>query len=110
MSVVTQCGSLKCLEDSLRSLLRDIRDLRVGDIPRSLDLEAAPTLDRWSHGLIPARCLVGSVRGHPILGNLARVHTSELVLIDPEHGWARTWSQYYRLGAPEGAATGSGSS
>src|ERR1700687_1818652 len=94
MSVVTQCGSLKCLEDSLRSLLRDIRDLRVGDIPRSLDLEAAPTLDRWSHGLIPARCLVGSVRGHPILGNLARVHRSE----------------YGRVGAPERAAPAAGTS
>jgi hypothetical protein len=110
MSVVTQCESLKCLEDSLRSLLCDIRDLRVGDIPRSLDLEAAPTIDRWSFGLVPARCIVGSVRGHPILGNRARVHTSELVLIDPEHGWARTWSRYYRLGTREEPATTSGSS
>ncbi len=107
MSVVTQCGSLKCLEDSLTNLLHDIRDLRVGDIPRSLDLEAAPTVDQWSHGLIPARCLVGSVRGHPIR---ARVHTSQLVMIDPEHGWARTWSRYYRLGTREGPATAFGTS
>jgi hypothetical protein len=109
MSVVTQCGSLKCLEDSLTSLLRDIRDLRVGELPRSMDLEAAPTIEQWSHGLTPARCIVGSVRGHPILGNRARVHTSQLILIDPEHGWARTWSRYYRLGKPEGPAIGSGS-
>lgn len=110
MSVVTQCGSLKSLEDSLTSLLRDISDLRVGEIPRSLDLEAAPTIDQWSYGLIPARCIVGTPVGHPILGKRARVHTAQMVLMDSESGWARTWSRYYRLGAPERPPTGSGSS
>lgn len=107
MSVVTQCGSLDSLEDRLTKLLRDIRNLRAGELPSSEDLRAAPLIDKWSYGLIPARCIAGSVRGHPILGNRARVHTSELVLIDPEHGWARTWSRYYRLGTPDGPATGS---
>jgi hypothetical protein len=110
MPVVTQCGSLKSLEDSLTTLLSDIRDLRTSEVPRSLDLMSAPAIDQWSFGLVPARCIVGSVRGHPILSNRARVHTSQLVLIDPENGWARTWSRYYRLGAPERPATGSGSS
>jgi hypothetical protein len=110
MSVITQYGSLNSLQDSLTTLLCDIRDLRTGEIPRSVHLRAAPTIDQWSYGLVPARCIAGSVRGHPILGNRARVHTSELVLIDPENGWARTWSRYYRLGAPEGPATHSGSS
>jgi hypothetical protein len=102
MSIITQCGSLNSLEDSLTSLLFDIHDLQMGEIPRSADLRAAPIIDKWSYGLVPARCIAGSVRGHPVLGNLARVHTSELILIDPEHGWARTWSRYYRLGVPEG--------
>jgi hypothetical protein len=86
MPVITQYGSLSSLQDSLTSLLCDIRDLRTGEIPRSMDLRAAPTIDKWSYGLVPARCVAGSVRGHPILGNLARVHTSELILIDPGHG------------------------
>jgi hypothetical protein len=107
MSVVTQCGSLDSLEDRLTKLLRDIRNLRAGELPSSEDLRAAPLIDKWSYGLIPARCIAGSVRGDPILGNRARVHTSELVLIDPEHGWARTWSRYYRLGTPDGPATDS---
>jgi hypothetical protein len=110
MSVITQYGSLNSLQDSLTSLLCDIRDLRTGEIPRSIDLKAAPTIDQWSYGLVPARCIVGSVRGHPILSNRARVQTSELILIDPENRWARTWSRYYLLGAPERPATGSGSS
>lgn len=104
MSVITQCGSLNSLQDSLTSLLSDIRDLRAGEIPRPMDLSAAPAIDHWSYGHIPARCIVGSVRGHSILGNRARVHTSQLVLLDPENGWARTWSRYYRLGAPERSA------
>lgn len=105
MSVITQCGSLNSLQDSLTSLLCDIRDLRAGDMPRPMDLSAAPAIDQWSYGLVPTRCIVGSVREHPILGNRARVHTSQLVLIDAENGWARTWSRYYRLGAPERSAT-----
>lgn len=109
MSVITQCGNLNFLQNSLTSLLCDIRDLQAGEIPRQMDLSAAPAIDQWSYGLVPARCIVGSVREHPILGNCARVHTSQLVLIDPENGWARTWSRYYRLGAPERPATGSGS-
>jgi hypothetical protein len=108
MSVITQCGSLNSLQDSLTSLLCDIDDLQIGELPRSIDLNAAPAIDQWSYGLVPARCIVGSVRGHPILSNRARIHTSQLVLIDPEEGWARTWSRYYRLGAPERPATGLG--
>jgi hypothetical protein len=110
MAIATCCGSLDGLQEPLIKLLHDIRDLRAGEMPRSMDLAASPTIDQWSFGLMPARCIVGSVRGHPILGNRARVHTSQLILIDPEHGWARTWSRYYRLGRPEGPATGSGSS
>ena len=108
MSVITQYGSLNSLCDSLTSLLCDVRDLRTGEMPRSMDLRATPIIDKWSYGLVPARCIAGSVRGHPILGNLARVHTAELVLIDPESGWARTWSRYYRLGEPERPATSRG--
>jgi hypothetical protein len=106
MSAITKSAGLNSLEGSLTSLLRDVRYLRTGGMPRPADLSAAPVIDQWSYGLVPARCIVGSVRGHPILGNSARIHTSELILIDPEHGWARTWSRYYRLGTPEPPATG----
>lgn len=101
MSIITQCGSLNFLKDNLTSFLCDIHNLQNGEMPRSMDLSVAPTVDQWSYGLIPTRCIVGLVRGHPILGNRASVHTSQVVLLDPENGWARTWSRYYRLGAPE---------
>jgi hypothetical protein len=105
MSVVTQCGRLDSLEDRLTKLLRDIRDLRPGEMPHSAELRAAPFIEKWSYSFLPACCIAGSVRGHLVLGNLARVHTSALIHIDPERGWARTWSRYYRLGVPEGAAS-----
>jgi len=107
MAVISERGSLISLENELTSLLCDIRSLRAGDLPSSEDLRGAPIIEEWSYGLIPASCIVGSVRGHPILGNRARIHTSHLVLIDPDHGWARTWSRYYRLGAPERPANSS---
>jgi hypothetical protein len=110
MSTITQSGSLNSLEDSLASLLSDIHDLQIGEIPRLMNLKSAPVIDQWSYGLLLVCCLAGSVREHPILGNRTRIQTSQLVLIDPEHGWARTWSRYYRLGAPERSATGSGNS
>jgi hypothetical protein len=69
MSEITKSASLNSLQDSLTSLLRDIRYLRTGGMPRSADLSAAPVIDQWSYGLVPAGCIVGSVRGHPILGN-----------------------------------------
>ncbi len=101
MSIVTQRGSLTLLKDRLTSFLSDIHDLQNGKMPRSLTLSVVPTVDRWSYGLVPTRCIVGSIREHPILGNHTRVHTSEVVLVDPENRWARTWSGYHRLGAPE---------
>jgi hypothetical protein len=110
MSVITQCGSLNSLEDKLTSLLFDIHDLQMGEIPRSMDLSAAPVIDQWSYGLVPARCIVGSRCGHSIVSNRTRVHTSQLVLVDPENSWARTWSRCYRLGTPETPATSSGGS
>ena len=110
MAVATCYGDLDSLQERLTKLLHDIRDIRVGAIPRLTDLESSPIIEQWSYGLVPAPCIVGSVRGHPILGNSPRIQTSQLVLIDPENGWARTWSRYYRLGAVEGPAINSRSS
>jgi hypothetical protein len=92
----------------LEKLIGDLRNLSAGKTPSEHKLQAFPLLDQWSFGFLPAACLVGSVRGNPILGNRARVHTSQLVFVDQEHGWARTWSRCYRLGTR--SATGSDSS
>ena len=105
MSLFNPYGSLEYLQDSLTSLLDDVREIQIGRKPNPTDLSSAPLISEWSYGLFPTRCIVGSVLGHPILGNRPRIRTSEIILVDPECGWARTWSRYYRLGSPAQRST-----
>lgn len=79
-----------------------ITALSAADIgPSPEDLEGAPHLDMWRALLAPecAPILTGNVSGHPILG-ARMITTSQLVAIDPDAGWARTASRWYRLGMP----------
>jgi len=50
--------------------------------------------------------LAGATTGHPLLGDCPIIRTSELFAIDADRGWARTYSRFYRLGRPGGAARG----
>jgi hypothetical protein len=85
-------------EQRLSGLLDDLQDLRANGSPCAERLRAAPRIERWSLGLFPTPCLLGTAFEHPLLGSGRRVHTSALILIDPEAGWARTLSRFYRLG------------
>lgn len=89
-------------EQRLSGLLDDLRELRADGSPRAEHLRAAPRIERWSLGLLPTPCLLGTAFGHPLLGSGRHVHTSMLILIDPEAGWARTLSRFYRLGVRAG--------
>jgi hypothetical protein len=44
--------------------------------------------------------LYGSVSGHPRLGDRPFVRTSPVIWLSIKLGYARTYSRYYRLGAP----------
>lgn len=59
----------------------------------------APVLSDWKAAISPGLhvMLWGEVTDHPLLGT-ASITTSQLVAIDPEAGWARTASRWYRLG------------
>jgi hypothetical protein len=85
-------------EQRLSGLLDDLRELRADGSPCAERLRAAPRIERWSLGLLPTPCLLGTAFEHPLLGSGRRIHTSMLILIDPEAGWARTLSRFYRLG------------
>lgn len=85
--------------DDLARLLIDLRRIAADSGPSSADLRSAPLLDRWTIGFVPAACLTGAVYGHPILGDKARVTTSQLVMLEPSKSWARTVSRFYRLGS-----------
>lgn len=78
-------------------VLRAIAAAAVG--PTEADLAQAPTLSDWKAAISPGGHIMlwGEVTDHPLLGN-ASIHTSQLIAIDREAGWARTASRWYRLG------------
>lgn len=78
-------------------VLRAIAAAEAG--PTEEDLAQAPILSDWKAAISPGGhvMLWGEVTNHPRLGN-ASIHTSQLIAIDPEAGWARTASRWYRLG------------
>jgi hypothetical protein len=106
MTIATYCGDLNVVQEQLIRLLDDIRELRAENAPAAVQLEEAPLLDQWSLGLVPAPCIVGTLVERPIFRNRTRVHTHQMVLIDPEVGWARTWSGFYRLGTRQTVESG----
>jgi hypothetical protein len=42
--------------------------------------------------------LVGNVAGHPHLTDGRSIRTSQLIWLDRDRKWARTWNRVYRLG------------
>lgn len=87
--------------ERLSALVDDMRAIADGILPEELTGVETPVLDRWLRAAQFAPCLVGLSSGHPLLPGRNRfISTSKLWLIDEEHGWARTWSRWYRLGRP----------
>ncbi len=72
--------------------------------PSPSDMAGAPMLDRWLIGSRRAPALVGTVAGHPSIGDARLAITSELFAIDPHGRWARTWSRFYWLADPISSA------
>lgn len=84
----------------LESLSLDLRRVIDGNQPDENVLRDAPLLLNWSIKPAPFRVLVGHVIGHPRLED-GEIMTSQLFMIEDGQNWARTFSRYYRLGAPE---------
>jgi hypothetical protein len=82
-----------------------------GETPSPLDLARAPLLENWRVAIVqikdadPLRLLpvlVGSVTGHPQHGDTRTIRTSQLIWLDRNRRWARTWNRVYRLGERAG--------
>lgn len=69
--------------------------------PTHGELAAAPFLDGWEvvRDAFDYTILYGRVTGHPTLKGPA-IRTSPLLRLNLPAGWARTYSRFYRLGAP----------
>lgn len=94
-------GDIKDEIARLEALITDMRLIADGQGPPLQVLNTAPMVDTWSlcTGQVP--CLFGAVHGHPFLSG-PLVKTTEIWLLAPELGWARTYSRFYRLGRPLG--------
>lgn len=81
----------------VHELSRDLRLIKQLRAPTIHDFVHAPVLDDWvlTQRLEPA--LSGFVHGHPLKGD-TNILTSGLYFLDPEAGYARTLSRFYRLG------------
>ncbi|MGM5035013.1 DUF6634 family protein [Tardiphaga sp. 803_E3_N1_3] len=84
----------------LRELLRDLERVRVGQHPGRQVLDDAPVLENWKVTVRTEPCLTGIVRGHPRIQDRRSAITSQLWLLAPELGYARTLSRFYALGEP----------
>ena len=83
--------------DRFEKLAADLRLIATGEAPLPSDLLTAPVLDQWQVRHHPVPHLVGIGSDHPTLPD-GRIFTSELHLLDGDHGWARTTSRFYVLG------------
>ena len=90
-------GHLTAHIGRLESLLADLERFSIGQMPTEAEIAAAPLLDPVIVAARPIPCLTGGNGGHPyVRGPL--VHTSPLIVMASDLGWARTYSRLYRLG------------
>lgn len=87
-------------QDDHRAAVQAVLD-RAGIDPTQGELAAAPFLDGWEvvRDAFDYTILYGRVTGHPTLKGPA-IRTSPLLRLNLPAGWARTYSRFYRLGAP----------
>lgn len=99
-----ECFHLREHLERLRGLVADIEALSRGHHPAAGRLAAAPVLFDWTHATHAVPSLVGTFHGHPDIADGRAGRTSDLWVFAPEHGYARTLSRVYRLGARSGEA------
>lgn len=105
MIIVQKSGStspgLAMEIQALKKLVQDLENIRSGQLPGKRALAASPLIDNWSISYRNVPCLTGEISSHPELGFAERGLTSDLWILAPHHGFARTMTRFYLLGSPE---------
>lgn len=96
--------------DATAQLKRDFGSYLKGGEPSPVELACAPLLENWRTAVMQFRreqdllpsvlVLVGRVTKHPQHSDARTIHTSQLIWLDRNRKWARTWNRLYRLGDP----------
>ena len=83
------------MADHLQSYLDRIS---AGIGPTEADLARAPILFNWEPKLTPTHepAIRGVVRGHPAIPD-GEVLRAEILAVDPDLSWIRTWTGFFRL-------------
>jgi len=86
--------------ERIRSGLIEAAKIADGYRPVEADLAGAPLISGWilDTDVRGMTRLVGSVTGHPVLGERDLISTSVVLAMSVTDGWARTVSRYYLLG------------
>ena len=88
----------------LEKLVTDLDHMGSGQMPSANDLADAPVIHRWRLAARAAPSLIGFCGDHPRIHG-PTIQTSDLWVIAPQDGWARTLSRFYRLGERDPAGT-----
>jgi hypothetical protein len=100
--IISHQGMLGDLWDDiarLENLTADLKKVADGKLPPIRVLDESPMLHNWRLSSIPVPRLEGECRNHPLL-NGPIIRTSDIWIMAPDLGWARTLSRFYRLGKP----------
>src|SRR5260370_17285822 len=102
-------------EDAKARLQRTFESYLNGETPPPPELAQAPLLENWRVTIVhikrggdPLRMipvLVGSVAGHPQLGDSRMIRTSQLIWLARNPQWPLTWNRGYLLRARAPGAT-----
>ncbi len=89
------------LAATLRVLADDLDRINSGTGPTEADLARAPILFDWEPKLTPAHepAIRGVVCGHPAIPD-GEVLRAEILAVDPDLSWIRTWTGFFRLAEP----------
>jgi hypothetical protein len=95
-------------QDANVQLKHDFMSFLKGEVPSLLELERAPVLENWRTLIMYVErgedhlgmllVLTGRVTGHPQHPDGTTIRTSQLVWLDLNRSWARSWNRVYRLG------------
>ena len=93
------------LAATLRVLADDLDRINAGAGPTEADLARAPILLDWEPKLTSASepAIRGVVRGHPAIPD-GEILRAEILAVDPDLSWIRTWTGFFRLAEPSAQA------
>lgn len=98
---VESWGRSRGLSTNLRELADDLDRIAAGAGPTAVELAEAPVLFDWEPKLTATHepAIRGVVLGHPAIPD-GEVLRAEILAIDPDLSWIRTWTGFFRLSEP----------